>query len=132
MLHTTTNHLAAHIFGIWSRGELGPVPARALLRHAFNHLFRHFCYVDLKGYQFKWQKAYYDTLRAFKQPFLRYPPKLQLLHVRRRYTTQTDTAPTKAYLKYEPFLHIDRPDGTPSLSNEFTAAIEDARKEAQT
>ena len=43
---------AAVIFGEWRRDTLGPMPARAFLRHAFNHLYRHICYVDLKKYKF--------------------------------------------------------------------------------
>ena len=132
-LHTRVPTLidAAIIFGLWKRDTLGPMPARAFLRHAFSHLYRHMCYVDLKKYTFVWERAYRDTVAAFQDACLRYARRLQLLHNRRKHT-RIDSAPKDAYTSFESFMSIDFPDGSTCFSDEFKTEISRSHTLAQT
>ena len=121
---TMTN--PAIIFGLWSRGVLGPTAARAFLRHAFDHLYRHITYVDFKKYKFVWQRAYRDAVLDFSNATLRYARKLQLLHVRRRFTELTCLAPREQYEQFESFVKIEYPCGNARLSKSFEEEIERA------
>ena len=95
----------------WRRDVLGAEAARAFLRHAFGHYYRHLSYVDFNQQQFVWQRVYRDTLISFRDAALRYAGKIRLLHTSRRFTHQTDTAPRPAYERFNAFLTIDYPQG---------------------
>lgn len=123
---------AAVIFGLWQPNVLGSTAARAFLRHAFGHFYRHLNYVDFNQQRFVWQRVYRDTLISFRAAALRYAGKLRLLHTRRLYTHQQDTAPREAYERFNAFMDIEHPQGHASFDPAYTDEIERIKQVLQT
>ena len=124
-----TNTREAIIFGVWSKGKLGPEAARAFLRHAYNVFYHDFANVDVKQGKFIWQVTYREALLSFRGAAMRYATKLKRLNATRKYTSRTSVAPEEAYSKYKQIINIQR-NGTSSISPAFQQAINNAVEEA--
>ena len=62
-----TQKVEAIIFNLWDGDELGPVEARATMRHAFSNMYKRFSLVDLGDQQFSTNAATLETLQALRR-----------------------------------------------------------------
>ena len=71
---------------MWTRDTLGPIEARAIIRHAYGCFYNDFSNVDLQGKRFVPQLTYHRFLRGFRSAVLRYGEGIRRFHLSRRYS----------------------------------------------
>ena len=97
----------AIIFNLWQGDVLGPVEARATMRHAFSSMYRRFSQVDLANQQFSSHAATLETLQAIRRALIRRAKRIQKLHANRIFTNLPDGVPDEDAGKFATLIHMN-------------------------
>ena len=118
----------AIIFNLWKPDTLGPVEARATIRHAFSEMAKSFAQLDLdKHHVFCPLQLAHNSLENLRQAVVRRALKVQKMHANRIFAQAKEEDPSpfiplEAAAKY-PALISMAPDGAYQLTTLFLNEI---------
>ena len=125
---TPTNQTTAIIFNLWDRNNLGPVEARALVRHAFGRYYADSVAVAMKTKtNFSWQYTYRGALRNLEHAVRRYGQSVRLFTTWRQHTSRKRHVPEEALTQFKHLITF-QPGGK---SFRLTPAFQRALLEAE-
>ena len=121
-----TNRTEAIIFNLWDADNLGPVEARATIRHAFSEIYRRFALVDLAKHRFDCTAAVLSTLQSLRRAVTRRAASIRIMHANRLHTHKPNVIPQTEAEKF-PGLITMSTDGCYTTSDLLERAIEDQK-----
>ena len=123
------NHERAIIFGQWGHKKMGSMMARAILRHGWMVLYRHFTQVETNGTTFYHERTYLHTLTSVRSAALRKAKELAIAHARNAWSASDPHSPTGYHAEMAdtiaPLVTIDT-EWKPTTSPSFEAEIKTA------
>jgi hypothetical protein len=117
-----TNRVEAILFNLWEGDTLGPIEARATIRHAFSEVYRRFALVDLAKLKFDCTAAALSTLQSLRRAASRRAASVKKMHANRLYTHNPNVIPQDDAAKY-PGLITMATDGSFTISDILEQAI---------
>ena len=117
-----TNRTEAILFNIWDADTLGPIEARATIRHAFSEIYRRFALVDLAKLRFDCTAAVISTLQSLRRAVIRRAASVRKMHANHLYTHKPNVIPQAEAAKY-PGLITMATDGSYTTSDILEQAI---------
>ena len=118
-----TNRTEAILFNLWETDILGPIEARATIRHAFGEIYRRFALVDLAKLRFDCTAAALSTLQSLRRAVIRRAASIRKMHANRLYTHKPNVIPQTEAEKF-PGLITMSTDGCYTISETLERAIE--------
>ena len=114
----------AIIFGQATRKTLLPMQARALLRHGWQNLYRHFTLIETRNQYLSWRHVYFDTLRSFRSAVLRVKHTITVQNTSVKHGKRPIRPPPQESIT--PLLVLDSDNNPHQLSSAFTQALRTA------
>jgi len=117
-----TNRAEAILFNLWEEDTLGPIEARATIRHAFSEVYRRFALVDLAKQSFDCTAAALSTLQSLRRAVMRRAASIKKMHANRLYTHKPNVIPQEEAAKYPGLINMAT-DGSYTTSDILEQAI---------
>jgi len=96
----------AIVFNLWTDDKLGPVLARAIVRHAYRQMYTRFAKVDTCGCEFCCIEATIATLESVRRALVRRAVRVKSLHAARLHTGKPDRIPKEAAEKFASLINM--------------------------
>ena len=120
----------AVIFGHATAEKMLSTQARALLRHGWRNLYRHFTLIETKGQHLSWEHVFFDTLRDYKSAVLRVKHTITVQLTSVRHGRRPIRPPPRSAI-YPALVNEDH-NNPNQLSNAFTHALHTAESAVHT
>ena len=122
----TFDPIEAAVFNVDRNLKLINEASRAFFRHAVRWWYAALTRVHREGAVFVWQSTFYKTLTKFREAVIRYAAQIRRHYVHRKHTNLTAIVPTSQRARFNTLIAI-QPDGTYTLTDALTQAIQDAK-----
>ena len=121
------NQTLAIIFNLWGRDTLGPVDARALIRHAFGRYYADSVAVAMQTKtNFSWQYTYRGALRNLEHAVRRYGQSVRLFTTWRQHTSRKRHVPEETLTQFKHLITFQPGGKSFQLTPAFQHALLDA------
>ena len=122
----TIEPIQAAVFNVDRNLNLINEASRAFFRHAVRWWYAALTRVHREGAAFVWQSTFYTALTKFREAVVRYAIQIRRHYIHRKHTNLTAIVPTSQRARFHTLIAI-QPDGTYTLTDALTQAIQDAK-----